>query len=68
MEFSKEIYIKNISVYETFNSGAVTGIRVWNSRTKSYQYVYQGRAVALTYSRIFTPPIDVSLCDTDLLI
>ena len=61
LEFSQEIYIKNISIYETYNSGVVTNISVWNSQTQAFQFVYHGEAEALTYSRIFTPQIDVSL-------
>ena len=61
LEFGQEIYIKNISIYETYNSGAVTNISVWNTQAQAYQFVYQGEAEALTYSRIFTPQIDVSL-------
>ena len=61
LEFSQEIYIKNISIYETYNSGAVTNISVWNTQAQAYQFVYQGEAEALTYSRIFSPQIDVSL-------
>ena len=44
LEFSQEIYIKNISIYETFNPGAITNISVWNSQTQAYQFVYQGEA------------------------
>ena len=61
LEFSQELFIKNISIYETYNSGFVANISVWNSQTQTYQFVYQGEAEALTYSRIFSPQIDVRL-------
>lgn len=32
LEFSQELYIKNISIIETYNSGVVANISVWNSQ------------------------------------
>ena len=53
----EEVYIEKIEVYETFDPGSITTLRVWNGA--SYVIVYSGDVNFTTTSRIFTPCFEV---------
>jgi len=58
VEFSEEVYIEKIEIYETYFAGGVIGISALNRN--SYHSLYSGSAVVITQSRIFTPQFEVN--------
>lgn len=59
MEFPKDLFIHKISLFETYNGGAVTSIGAWNPLTNSYVSLYHAAPKVIAQSRIFEPQIEV---------
>lgn len=59
VEFPTELFIKKVSIYETYHAGAVTSIGAWNPSSHSYVSVYHGQPTVMSRSRIFEPVLEV---------
>jgi hypothetical protein len=58
VEFPEELFINAISIYETYNAGAVTDIGAWDSIAQCYVPIYHGTPRVIGQSRIFEPNIE----------
>ena len=63
IEFAKKVYMDRVDIYETYHAGAVTRVAA-RDNSGSWITLWSGRAQDIDHSRIFTPPIEVSILHT----